>query len=242
MAIDFGKQIGPLPLGAWVAIVAGGLGIAWYTRQGGEGDPTAVEEPGIDTSGVPGVGDGSVGGWIPTQPTTPQNPDPAELPKPTTNEEWGQQVINGMIARNYSPTLVDSAVRKYLAAESLSASELTVIGLALTFYGSPPVPLPPAPNNPNPTTPIPTTPTPKPVTPKPKPPAPKPVTPAKKYRYYTVRRGDNLWNISKKYYGTGTRWGTIYNANRKGKRRSDGKTGMISRANLIHPGWVLLIP
>jgi LysM repeat protein len=235
---DLGKQVGPLPLGAWIVVVAGGLGIAYYTRKSGGGntEPETVE----DTSTDPGVGTGQVGGWTNTQPSTTT---PAAT-TPTTNEEWGQQAINGMIALGYSPTLADSAIRKYLNAETLSVSEFTIIGLALARFGSPPSPLPPNGQTPPTTTPIPKPPStvPKPTVPKPKPPPKKPTTTTKKYRYYTVKKGDNLWNISRKYYGTGVKWGTIYSANRKGKRRADGKTGMISSASLIQPGWSLLIP
>lgn len=246
MALDLGKQIGPLPLGAWVAVVAGGVGIAWYTRKGGAGDTTDDTTDQIDTSGVPGVGDGSVGGWVSTTPPNASGDDGSVAPdtKPTTNEAWGQLVINGLIALGYSPTLVDSAVRKYLAAEQLSVSEFTIIGLALAKYGSPPIPLPPSGQNPpttNPTNPPPPKSTPPPVKPAPKPPAPKPA-PKPKVRYYTVKSGDNLWNIAKKYYGNGALYGRIYNANRKGVRRADGSTGMIVKPSLIYAGWKLIIP
>lgn len=49
---------------------------------------------------------------------------------------------------------------------------------------------------------------------------------------YTVVKGDCLWNIAKKYYGDGSKWTVIYNAN-KSKLKS---------ANLIYPGQVLTIP
>jgi len=50
---------------------------------------------------------------------------------------------------------------------------------------------------------------------------------------YTVVRGDSLWKISKKFYGTGSKWRTIYNANR---------SLIGGNPNLIHPGQVLKIP
>lgn len=42
--------------------------------------------------------------------------------------------------------------------------------------------------------------------------APTPPT-QKAARYYTVKKGDTLWAISVKYYGTGTKWRTIADAN-----------------------------
>lgn len=49
---------------------------------------------------------------------------------------------------------------------------------------------------------------------------------------YTVKSGDCLWNIAKKYYGNGSKYTTIYNANRE----------KIKNPNLIYPGQVLWIP
>lgn len=49
---------------------------------------------------------------------------------------------------------------------------------------------------------------------------------------YTVKRGDCLWNIAKRFYGNGSKYTTIYNANR----------GKIKNPNLIYPGQVLWIP
>lgn len=50
---------------------------------------------------------------------------------------------------------------------------------------------------------------------------------------YTVVKGDCLWNIAKKYYGNGSKYTVIYNAN---------KSVIGSNPNLIYPGQVLTIP
>lgn len=49
---------------------------------------------------------------------------------------------------------------------------------------------------------------------------------------YTVKKGDSLWAIAAKYYGKGSEYTKIYNAN----------TDKISNPNLIYPGQVLTLP
>ena len=49
---------------------------------------------------------------------------------------------------------------------------------------------------------------------------------------YTVVKGECLWNIAKKFYGNGSKYTVIFNANRD----------KIKNANLIYPGQVLTIP
>lgn len=49
---------------------------------------------------------------------------------------------------------------------------------------------------------------------------------------YTVQSGDCLWNISKQFYGNGSAYPSILNANK----------GKINSPNLIHPGQNLIIP
>lgn len=54
----------------------------------------------------------------------------------------------------------------------------------------------------------------------------------KSNRVYVVRRGDTLWAIAKKYYGSGLQYPKIFNANRD----------KIKNPNLIYPGQKLVIP
>ena len=50
---------------------------------------------------------------------------------------------------------------------------------------------------------------------------------------YTVVKGDCLWNIAKKFYGNGSKYTVIYNANK----------GVIGgNPNLIYPGQILTLP
>ena len=74
----------------------------------------------------------------------------------------------------------------------------------------------------------------KPVAVQPAPARPATTSPAPKQqnKTYTVVRGDCLWNIAKKFYGNGSQYTKIYNANRD----------KIKNPNLIYPGQVLTIP
>lgn len=50
---------------------------------------------------------------------------------------------------------------------------------------------------------------------------------------YIVKKGDSLWKIAKTYYGEGTEWRRIYDANK----------GVVGKnPNLIYPGQKLVIP
>lgn len=143
MAIDLGKQYGPLPLGAWVAVVGVGAGIAWYTRRQGQ-DPTIVENVG----GVPGVGMGGGGPFIPVTPESN-----AGQGAPTTNEEWGRKAVQWLKAYGMDPLISEQAVSKYLSGVKLSAQEFSLIGLALVGVGPLPQSIPTVPDEQPDTTP-----------------------------------------------------------------------------------------
>ena len=61
---------------------------------------------------------------------------------------------------------------------------------------------------------------------------------------YTIKKGDTLWAIATKFLGSGTKWGTIYNANKEIIESTAKKYGRRSSDNghWIYPGVVLKIP
>lgn len=61
---------------------------------------------------------------------------------------------------------------------------------------------------------------------------------------YKVKTGDCLWKIARKYYGTGTKWKTIYEANKSIMESTARKYGRRDSNNgwWIYPGTVLKIP
>lgn len=228
--MDLGKQVGPLPLGAWIVVVAGGLGIALYTSR------QKVEEPEtVDETGDVGVGPSGFTQLVPIQ-------QPSENETgPTTNEEWARIAIDGLIGRGYPAALVNSAITKALMGgtdyegKKMSVQEWSIWQLALMYYGTPPQPVnvPPPKDVPGPITP--------PVDPPPNnPPPPKPgdnkVPP---HIVHKVKRGETLSTIAKKY---GTTWQTIWNFNLKYRSASTRAILKARGPNLIFAGSTFWIP
>ena len=65
-----------------------------------------------------------------------------------------------------------------------------------------------------------------------------------KSQTYTVKSGDCLWNIAKKFYGSGAKYTKIYNANKTVIENTAKKYGKKSSSNghWIYPGTKLTIP
>lgn len=53
------------------------------------------------------------------------------------------------------------------------------------------------------------------------------------------RDHDTLWDIAERHLGDGTRWREVYELN-EGRLMPDGQR--LTRASLIHPGWILTLP
>lgn len=51
--------------------------------------------------------------------------------------------------------------------------------------------------------------------------------------YYIIKKGDNLYDISQKFYGRACYWRTIYYANRK---------ALGDHPNILVPGQIIRIP
>lgn len=68
--------------------------------------------------------------------------------------------------------------------------------------------------------------------------------PATTTKTYTIKKGDTLWAIAKKFYGNGLAWKTIYNANKSIIEKAAKDHGRKSSGNgkWIYPGVTLTIP
>lgn len=240
MAMDLGKQVGPMPMGAWIAVVGGGLGIAWWARRNQSGTTTVQ-----DTSGTPGVGEGP--GWVAVPPpsTAPGGNGPVVY---NTNEDWGRAAITWLSGRGFDAGMASSAITKALQGgigsdgSSITITEWSLWTMAIAALGPPPIPVNVSPPSglPGPVVPVPPPPS---TPPQPTPPAPPPAAnPAPVGKWYTVVKGDNLWNLSRRFSGSGTNWPWIWFANMISTKRPDGSMGQIVSPNLIYPGERLWIP
>lgn len=218
---DLGKQVGPLPIGAWIGVVGGGLLIGWYFSKGATKPDSGVQVPLTE----PGVGQG--GGQFIFDPPTQVETPAAEI---QTNSDWARKATNWLIAKGYDPSASVSAVTKFLTGQNRTLHEQTLINLALLEYGAPPDEVP-----------LPETPAPQPK-PSPAPGTPKPVKPlpmVKSFTYHTVATGQTIGSIAKQYK---TSWWNIYIANDKLGLRPDGKPGTLTNPYTVKPGMILVIP
>lgn len=78
---------------------------------------------------------------------------------------------------------------------------------------------------------------------------PAPVRPAKTTTSYTIVSGDTLWGIAERFLGSGSKWQTIYNANKeiiesvaKERWRAAGINRDSQNGHWIFPGTTIEIP
>lgn len=132
MALDLGKQVGPLPVGGWIGVVGGALVIAYFVNKGQANADAASSQ--LTESGT-----GTGGGQFIYEP-----PAKGETPlEENDNNAWGRKATNWLIGRGNSPGLADNAIRKYLSSEELSSQEQALVDQALVEFGAPPEPLAP---------------------------------------------------------------------------------------------------
>lgn len=137
MSIDFGKMVGPLPMGAWVVVVGGGLAaMYWNSRQVGSGAAGGYAL--VNNSTQDGVGEGGSGQWV---DLTPRTTGGYQEPAIETNDQWAKAAIDYLIASGYDPNLSQQAISRMIAGLQLTTAEAALTRIALSKLGSPPSPL-----------------------------------------------------------------------------------------------------
>jgi nucleoid-associated protein YgaU len=236
------KPLGPLPLGAWVIVVAAGVGIGMAGRGRFGSSSSSADDTAADPGVAPFTNPGQVGVQSDPVSDSSSSGTPATI---YTNEEWRTAAIKVMVDRGTPPDVAMSAVSKLYAGTPLSDAEFAAINLAVRSLGPPPSEVPPmtrsrTTTNPAPA-PVPSSSTPRPVS-TPSPLVPRVPSAPRPRVTVTVRSGDTLSAIGRR---TGVPWGRIYDANRaqiesvaNQHRAGKGSDG----GHWIYPGEVLVIP
>lgn len=132
------KMVGPFPIGVWLLIVVGGLGVAYVLQRGTKssgGDSADGEDAGPVTAGVPFLPYGATVLGIDNSRDEEQQAD--------TNARWVDRMIVLLGAAGYDRLAVQSALLRYVQGAPLSAAECAIVQVALV-YGLPPEPVPAA--------------------------------------------------------------------------------------------------
>lgn len=132
------KQIGPLPVGGWVLVVGAGVGFAYWRNKR---TPTTTQAP--DTQGFTDPSAGNPLQMLGLLEALNRGGTGQPTAGATDNNSWYQNATRNLLAKGYVPSLIDTALRKYMQGMSLSTSENAIVELALQFAG--PLPYPPPP-------------------------------------------------------------------------------------------------
>jgi hypothetical protein len=153
------RRVGPLPVGAWLVIVAVGVAATAAVvrrRQGAAApvEPADPDAPATSTMPTPFT----LGGFqVPgnASPGTGQGVNPSSVdfdpPEVRTNADWEISASRWAIGRGFQPSVVTAALAKFLMGEQLTPQELSIVDQALAANGPPPEPVPPPQSTPTPT-------------------------------------------------------------------------------------------
>jgi hypothetical protein len=143
---SLGKQVGPLPMGAWIAVVGGGLVIAYFVNKNQKANADETDASLTDPDSDVGVGGGQFQ-YDPIQQV------PVETPEDNDNAAWGRKAINYLTSLGYAGSYAQNVISKFLAAEPISPNEKLLVDIVILRFGSPPEPIAPTEGEPNPPTP-----------------------------------------------------------------------------------------
>jgi hypothetical protein len=184
---DLGQMVGPLPLGGWVAVVGGGLGLAYVARRRGDGGD---EEEVIIPEVAPFPSTPATSGPRLLSPALPAEPS---APPITDNGEWVSLAIRALVTKGYSPYQTQQCLQRFLEGVIQGEPCASIVSAAIQAVGPPPNP---APVNQFPVNPLPPAPSPRQPT-QPRPPSSPNVTKLRLCRTYSFRpSGAATWTLT----------------------------------------------
>ncbi len=142
------RKYGPLPLGAWLIAIVGGVGVAVVIRRQAGNDQLASDAYAAgEQAGYDSVAQDSTGGYT-ESPSTNQgagnlytpDPDPDPPGPIKTNKQWRTRAARVLAAEGYRPALVETALGRYFTRKTLTRVQQEVITEAIARIGPPPHP------------------------------------------------------------------------------------------------------
>lgn len=162
--LDFLKhKVGPLPIGVWLLIGAGGL---WYFERQKSSSSAAASGQQTDPAGNTGTIDPATG-YVYGSPedqaalaagdsgSTGTGPSGSSTPGAQSyadNNTWGIAAVNYLTGLGIDATTANQAVQLYLNSQPLTTAQQGDVNLAITALGPPPTLPGPVSANPNPVT------------------------------------------------------------------------------------------
>jgi len=147
-----GRKVGPLPVGAWLAVVALGVGVTAAIirkRRAAAGlapEPLPADAPTTDVGNPFPTGGFTVGGLNPGTGSGVPTSSPGfsqEQPEQRTNSDWETAAVRWSIAKGFTPTAAAGALSKFIGGEKLTAQEKAIVDAAMIANGPPPQNVPP---------------------------------------------------------------------------------------------------
>ena len=228
------RKLGPLPVWAW-GVLLGAVVVGFMIWQN-----NAIGNAESGTAAVDATNDADpeVSGTQLTPAGTTVGDTGDVESSYASNLLWESAVIAYLSPKGYSPLKIQVALEKYFNGKTLTAADQKIVNAAVAYAGLPPDGVESAVKLETPTGPAGALVIKKPIGKRPTD-APKALgtgmakpQAATKSRSYTVKRGDTLSAIAKKFYGHSTPaiWQKIASANG------------LANANVIRPGQKLTIP
>lgn len=114
-----------------------------YLAEAEQYGSVSAAEAAFSGGGISSTGGGGTGSGIANGTPSTSNVNPVSTPAPatgfTTNAEWSQSAIAALEAMGYDSNTATSAIAAYLAGMSLTALQSSLVQLATSEIGPPPV-------------------------------------------------------------------------------------------------------
>lgn len=144
-------RIGPLPAGAWIVALVGGIGVAMVIRRQAGNDQSYADGYATgEQAGYDSVAGDSTDGPQPYESGSSSytNPGAGNIYTPDnvptgpikTNAQWRHRAAVVLSRRGYRTAMVEATLGRYFAGKRLSSAQQNIVDEAIAMLGKPPKP------------------------------------------------------------------------------------------------------